>query len=36
MYDLAGLNGAQIVETVRQLVGADSAQFSAAPPEAGE
>ena len=36
MYDLAGLNAAQIIETVRQLVGADEAQLSAAPPKAGE
>jgi len=33
---LAGLNAAQIIETVRRLIGADEAQLRAAPPKAGE
>ncbi|MBT7280287.1 MAG: 1-deoxy-D-xylulose-5-phosphate synthase, partial [Rhodobiaceae bacterium] len=36
MYDLAGLNAAQIIETVRRLIGADETQLRAAPPKAGE
>jgi 1-deoxy-D-xylulose-5-phosphate synthase len=35
MYDAAGLNGAQIIETVRGLLGADGAQIENITPKAG-
>jgi 1-deoxy-D-xylulose-5-phosphate synthase len=35
MYDAAGLNAAQIIETVRQLLGADGAQIEVISPKAG-
>jgi 1-deoxy-D-xylulose-5-phosphate synthase len=35
MYDAAGLNGAQIIETVRGLLGADGAQIEIITPKAG-
>ena len=35
MYDVAGLNAAQIIETVRQLLGADGAQIEVMSPKAG-
>jgi len=35
MYDVAGLNAAQIIETVRALLGADGAQIEVVAPKAG-
>ena len=35
MYDVAGLNAAQIIETVRGLLGADGAQIEIITPKAG-
>ena len=35
MYDAAGLNAAQIIETVRGLLGADGAQIEIVTPKAG-
>jgi 1-deoxy-D-xylulose-5-phosphate synthase len=35
MYDKAGLNAAQIIETVRGLLGADGAQIEVIAPKAG-
>ncbi|MGI9438113.1 MAG: transketolase C-terminal domain-containing protein, partial [Parvibaculales bacterium] len=35
MYDLAGLNAAQIIETVRGLLGTDGAQIDVVTPKAG-
>jgi hypothetical protein len=35
MYDQAGLNAVQIIETVRGLLGADGAQIEVIAPKAG-
>ena len=35
MYDAAGLNAAQIIETVRALLGTDGAQIESITPKAG-